>query len=261
MVIGPLPHRVWPGRHIHPISLKGLGAHASSTVCLRSLRPGPAWQASRPSPRRREPVFPPGLRVGLGAAGRSEPECAFSRVRGHRAQCASSQFSICPSAPTTNSKPRPSTSSSKTLSSAKRESFPFESGIGFLISGTGHQNGVTRAPLVATGAGRRRICPKSDGADQRGGARKRAFGLFRCDHSQGTRKRHVPAGADPGAARRFCPSSSAIWPAFELCRSSPTGGVILADATPDNTGPQPFMIISVERGGPAEPADRGTFRA
>jgi hypothetical protein len=46
---------------------------------------------------------------------------------------------------------------------------------------------------------------------------------------------------------------------FKVMQVIPTGSVILGDGTPENTNPQPFMIVSIERGGPPEAADRGMF--
>jgi len=39
----------------------------------------------------------------------------------------------------------------------------------------------------------------------------------------------------------------------------PNGSVILAEEGSDRSGAQPFMIVSLERGGPAEAGDRATF--
>jgi hypothetical protein len=47
--------------------------------------------------------------------------------------------------------------------------------------------------------------------------------------------------------------------AFQVMQVLPTGSVILGEEKSDNSEPQPFMIVSVERNGPAEAADRGLF--
>jgi len=46
---------------------------------------------------------------------------------------------------------------------------------------------------------------------------------------------------------------------FQVKQVSPNGGVILADNQTDNNEHQPFMIVSIERGGPPEAADRALF--
>ena len=46
---------------------------------------------------------------------------------------------------------------------------------------------------------------------------------------------------------------------FQVMQVSPNGSIILADNQTDNNERQPFVIVSLERGGPPEAADRGLF--
>jgi hypothetical protein len=46
---------------------------------------------------------------------------------------------------------------------------------------------------------------------------------------------------------------------FQVMQVLPTGSVILGEEKSDNSEPQPFMIVSVERNGPAAAADRSLF--
>ena len=48
---------------------------------------------------------------------------------------------------------------------------------------------------------------------------------------------------------------------FRVMQVMPTGGVILTDGPTDDINTQPYMIVSVGRGGPAEADDRGSLRA
>ena len=54
-------------------------------------------------------------------------------------------------------------------------------------------------------------------------------GLFRRGHPQGAGERHVPADADPGAARLAALQARTISPASACCRCLPRGGVILTE--------------------------------
>ena len=214
MVIGALPPWAGPGRQTHPISpWKGRGAHAPPTVCLRPIVAWAGLASLCPRLRVAEPVFPPGLRIGIEPPVDMNPSTRFPGFEDteHKAIIAIldlplSAYQELETAAFNNIQ--------QDLQQPKRESFPFESGIGFLISGTAPTKWRRGASLVAAGTGRWRIRPRPDGADQCGSAGERAFGLFGCNRSQGTGKRHVQAGADPGTARLCCPSSSAIWRAF-----------------------------------------------
>ena len=165
-------------------------------------------------------VFPPGLRVGLEPPVGMTPSARFPGFE-DTAHNAIITILDLPLSAYHELETAAFNKIQQDLEQPKRESFPFESGIGFLISGTAHQNGVAVRSLVATGAGRWRIRPKSDGTDQRGSAGKRPFGLFGRNHSQGTRKRHVQADAGARNSSGSCPLSSAIWPAFASRRYRP----------------------------------------
>lgn len=144
------------------------------------------------------------------------------------------------------------------LEQPKRESFPFESGIGFLISGTAHQNGIAvrRWSLLAQAVG---------------GSVQNLTALINVEVPESAlsvyseeiiRKALASVTFRPTPVQEqlgLLPFKLRELAGFRIAQISPTGGIILADATPDNTGPQPFMIITVERGGPAEPADRSLF--
>ena len=46
---------------------------------------------------------------------------------------------------------------------------------------------------------------------------------------------------------------------FQVMQVMPTGTVFLADNQSDNNERKPFMIVSIDRGGPSEAADRAQF--
>ena len=144
------------------------------------------------------------------------------------------------------------------LEQQKRESFPFGSGIGFLISGVAHRDGATlhRWSLLAKAVG---------------GTEQNLTMLINVE---------VPDSALPiysEAVIRKALASVTFRPApiqeqlgllpfklgdmagFRAIQVVPTGGVILTDGPTDNIARQPYMIVSVERGGPPTPGDRARF--
>ena len=144
------------------------------------------------------------------------------------------------------------------LTDVKRESFPFANGIGILASGRASENGapVRRWFLLATGFG-------STASD--------LTALINVTVPE-------PAAAIyPEAAIRKALASIAFRPSplqeqlgmmpfklnemsgFRVMRVLPEGAVILTDGPTDNLDTQPYVIVSVGRGGPAEPGDRGLF--
>ncbi len=144
------------------------------------------------------------------------------------------------------------------LQEVKRESFPFESGIGFLISGIAQQNGVGlhRWSLLAqaVGASVQNLTmlinvevPDSALAIYSDAVIRKMLAsvVFR----------QAPIQEQLG----LLPFKLGDLSRFRVMQVLPGGGAILADTTADPNAPQPFMIISVGRGAPPEANDRGLF--
>ena len=213
------------------------------------LGPGPSVAA--------EPVFPPGLRIGLEPPGDLKLSARFPGFEDSDRKVAIAILDL-PASAYPELESAAFTRLPQELQNMKRESFPFESGIGFLISGTVQQNGVTlhRWSLLAQAVG---------------ATVQNLTMLINVE---------VPEAAlsvYPDAVVRKALASVTFRPApiqeqlgvlpfkfgelsgFKVMQVIPTGSVILGDGTPENTNPQPFMIVSIERGGPPEAADRGMF--
>lgn len=204
-----------------------------------------------------EPVFPSGLRVGMEPPQGMTPSVRFPGFEdtGHNAIIAildlplSAYYELETAA---------FNKIQRDLKDTKRESFPFESGIGFLISGTGHQNGVAvhRWSLLAQAVG---------------GSVQNLTALINVEVPESAlsvysdaiiRKALASVTFRPAPIQEqlgLLPFKLGDLAGFRVAQISPAGGVILADATADNAGPQPFMVISVERGGPDRPDDRSRF--
>ncbi len=145
-----------------------------------------------------EPVFPPGLRIGLEPPGDLKPSTRFPASRTSTAR-SPSLFSTCRPAPMPNSSARQPPRTSADLAEVKRENFSFRSGGGLLITGRAQRQRRHAAQMDSAGDRGRRQRPHR--ADQCRSAGGRACGLFRRGGPQGVGQRHVPAGADPRAAR------------------------------------------------------------
>ena len=144
------------------------------------------------------------------------------------------------------------------LQQAKRESFPFGSGIGFLISGVAQQNGITlhRWSLLAQAVG---------GAVQdltmliNVEVPENALPIYSDEIIRKTLAsvtfRQAPIQEQLG----LLPFKLSDMAGFRVIQVLPTGSVILGEGTTDNSVPQPFMIVSIGRNGPAEAGDRSLF--
>ncbi len=204
-----------------------------------------------------EPVFPPGLRVGLEPPVGMSPSARFPGFE-DTGQNAVIAILDLPARAYYELENAAFNKIQQDLDEAKRESFPFESGIGFLVSGTGHKNGIAvhRWSLLAQAIG---------------GSVQDLTALVNVEVPESALSVYTDAVIRKALASvTFRPApiqeQLALLPfkigdlaGFRVAQISPTGSVFLADAPTDSASPQPFMVISVERGGPAEPGDRARF--
>ena len=255
MVIGPLPHLEGP---------------------VRQTLPNP-WKVSVPMPRRlfvylfaawaglaslapiasAEPVFPPGLRVGLEPPGDMKLGTRFPGFEDSERNASIAILDL-PAGAYQELEVAAFNKVQPNLQDLKRESFPFGSGIGFLVSGTSQQNGVTvhRWSLLAQAIG---------------GAVQNLTVLVNVEVPESAlsiysdemiRKALASVTFRPAPIEEqlgLMPFKLGALAGFRVMQVLPTGGVILAEGPGDNIGPQSFMIVSVGRGGPAEAGDRGMF--
>src|SRR6476646_5309637 len=204
-----------------------------------------------------DPVFPPGLRIGLEPAEDLKESTRFPGFEDNDRKAVIAILDL-PGSAYGELEAAAFTKSQHDLQDVKRESFPFGSGIGFLISGTAQQNGLTvhRWSLLARAVG---------------GPVKNLTMLINVEVPENAlsvysdaviRKMLASVAFRPAPIQEqlgLMPFKFGDLAGFRVMQVSPTGSVILADEPTDNVGPQPFMVVSVERGRPAETADRGTF--
>lgn len=141
----------------------------------------------------------------------------------------------------------------------KREAFPFDNGMGFLITGRAEQNGVSLNKwfLLTTTTFGSRVgnlttlvtveVPDSAVSVYTDAIVRKALKTvtFR------------PPPLDEQVAQ--LPFKLDEMAGFRVMQVMPGGGVILTDGAGNNIDSQPYMIVGVSRGGPTEAADRGRF--
>jgi hypothetical protein len=145
------------------------------------------------------------------------------------------------------------------LEDVKREAFPFNDGIAFLLSGLAHQNGVTLHKwffLAATSAGSKvqnlTTLINVEVPDSAFGAYTDA--VIRKALSTVT-FRPTPINEQLG----MLPFNLGAMSGFRVVQVMPEGSAILIDGPGEDINRQPYMLISVGRGGPSEPDDRSRF--
>jgi hypothetical protein len=204
-----------------------------------------------------DPVFPRGLRIGLEPPGDLKLSTRFPGFEDSERNVVVAILDL-PASAYHELETEAFSNTQRDLRDAKRESFPFGSGIGFLISGSGQKNGVTlhRWSLLAQAVG---------------GTVQNLTMLINVEVPESAqsvysdaviRKMLASVVFRPAPIQEqlgLLPFKFRELAGFRVTQVLPTGGVILADDTIDNAGQQPFMIVSIERGGPAEAGDRGMF--
>jgi len=202
-----------------------------------------------------ELVFPPGLRIGLEPAGDLKLAHQFPGFEDPARNVTVTIFDLPSSA---FHELETAAFNNNQLANVKRESFPFANGIGFLISGSSQQNGVTiyRWSLLSQAVG---------------GTVQNLTALINVQVAESARStysdevvRKMLASVNFRTAPiqeqlSLLPFKLGDLAGFRVMQVLPTGSVILAEDGSDRSAAQPFMIVSIERGGPAEAGDRATF--
>jgi hypothetical protein len=144
------------------------------------------------------------------------------------------------------------------LTDVKREIFPFNNGIGFLISGRGKEGAVSvhKWFLVGTAFGGRvpdlaavvsAIAPDSASAIYSDAVMRKALASVTF--------RPAPIAEQLG----LLPFTLGDLAGFQVLQVLPTGSVVLTDGPATNIGNQPYMIVSVGRGAPSNADERDRF--
>ncbi|HJS62824.1 MAG TPA: hypothetical protein VJ800_13835 [Pseudolabrys sp.] len=201
-----------------------------------------------------DPTYPLGSRVGLEVPGDLKPSTRFPGFEDADRKVSIAILDL-PSTAYFELETAAFNKLPQDLQQAKRESFPFNNGIGFLISGVTQKEGtsVHRWSLLAQAVG------------------DRVQNLTTLINVE------VPESALPiysDAVVRQTLASVTFRPApikeqlsllpfrfgdlagFEVMQVTPTGTVVLADKPDDKSTDRPILIVSIGRGAPADAGDR-----
>lgn len=204
-----------------------------------------------------EPAYPPGSRVGLELPGDLR---ASTQIPGF--EDAERKVSIAildlPSSAYFELETAAFNKLPQDLQQAKRESFPFANGIGFLITGFVQKDGVT-------------LHRWSFLAQATGGTVRDLTTLINVEVPESAlsiysdavvRKALASVTFRPAPIKEqlsLLPFHFGDLAGFEVVQVMPTGTVILADSADEKTVSRPVMIVSVGRGAPTDSSDRSRF--
>ena len=204
-----------------------------------------------------EPVYPPGSRVGLEVPGDLKPS---TRIPGFEDTERKVSIAILdlPASAYFELETAAFSKLPQDLQQAKRESFPFDSGIGFLITGITQKNGVT-------------LHQWSFLAQAFGNTVRDLTTLINVEVPESAlsvysdavvRKALASVTFRPAPIKEqlsLLPFQFGDLAGFEVVQVMPTGTAVLADNSDNISINRPVMIVSVGRGGPANSSDRGRF--
>jgi hypothetical protein len=204
-----------------------------------------------------ETTYPPGSRVGLQVPGDLKPS---TRIPGFEDTERKVSIAILdlPASAYFELETAAFTKLPQELQQAKRESFPFGSGIGFLITGIVQKDGTTlhRWSFLAQAVGSTvRDLTALINVEVPEGALSVYSDVVVRKALASVTFRPAPIKEQLG----LLPFRFGELAGFDVMQVMPTGMVILADKTDEKAISRPVMIVSVGRGGPANPSDRGRF--
>jgi hypothetical protein len=204
-----------------------------------------------------EPVFPSGLRIGLEPPGDMTVSKRFNGFEDTGRKAAITILDL-PARAYQDIEHSAFAKDQQGLSGIKRESFPFASGIGILISGTAQDHGVTvrRWFLMATAVGGKvqnlaalvsAQVPQAAGAVYSDAVIRKALASVTFRPAPNTeRLAMLPFKLDDMAG-------------FRVLQVTPAGDVILIDGPDDDISRQAYMIVSIGPGAPTGQDERARF--
>jgi hypothetical protein len=201
-----------------------------------------------------EPVFPPGLRVGLEPPDGLALSNRFPGFENADSKVALSILDL-PGRAYDDIERSAFDSEQKNLTNVKRESFPFASGIGFLMVGQSTVEGaiVHKWFLLASAYGKDLTAlvsvevPEAAHATYTDAVIRKAL--------TSVTFRETPLQEQLG----LMPFKLNEMAGFRVMQAMPGGGLILTDGPANDINTQPYMIVSVGPGAPGDPDGRAKF--
>lgn len=205
-----------------------------------------------------EVVYLPGMRIGLAPPGEAKLSARFPGFEDAGRRVAITILDL-PGGAYPDLEAAAFAKDQAGLKDVKREAFPFESGMGFLINARAEVNGVTLHKwfLLATAAFGARVSNLTTLVTVEVPEEARTVYTDEVVRKalQSVTFRTTPVEEQLG----MLPFKLGDLAGFRIMQVLPEGGVILTDGPTNNINAQPYMIIGVGRGGPNEPSDRGRF--
>jgi hypothetical protein len=205
-----------------------------------------------------EPVFPPALRVGLEPPGSMTVSKRFAGFEDAERKAAITILDLPARAYPDLERSAFATRPDEKLQRVKREAFPFENGIGVLISTVGKEGGVTvhKWFLLASATGQR---PQDLATLISVQVPAAALNVY---SEKAIRKALASVTFRPmpiAEQLAMLPFEITNMADFKVVGVQPEGAVILAEAPGSDIGGQSHLIVSIGPGAPTDANDRGRF--
>lgn len=204
-----------------------------------------------------EPIFPPGLRIGMEPPGDTRLATEFPGFEDSARKVKITLLDLPPGA----YEALESASFAKnqdSLDNVTREAFAFASGVGFLISGRSQQKGATVYKwflLAKAAAGPAQNLTTLINVEVPDAARTVYTDAVVRKALASVTFRPTPLNEQLG----LLPFRLKELAGFRVVQALPSGGVVLTEGPSDDLQQQPYVIVSVGRGGPADASERGRF--
>lgn len=203
-----------------------------------------------------EPVFPPGLRIGLEPTGDLTVSKRFAGFEDADRKVAVVILDL-PARAYQDIERSAFAKNQKDLTGLKRESFPFASGIGILITGRAQESGITvhKWFLLATASGGAGdLATLISVQAPEAGLTVYSDAVVRKMLASVT-FRPTPTKEQLG----LLPFVLKEMAGFRVMQVLPAGGVILIDGPADDITRHPYMVVSIGAGAPTNAGDRSRF--
>lgn len=202
-----------------------------------------------------EPIFPPGLRIGLEPPGDLKPSTHFSGFEDIDRKTGVTIFDM-PAAAYAELERAANAKQENGLTDVKRENFSFHDGTGLLVTGHAEIKGVTlhKWILLASAPADKDLTmlinvevPETALAVYSDAVVRKALASVTF--------RPTPTQEQLG----LLPFKLGQLAGFRVLKVMPVGGVVLTDGPSDDLSNQPYVIVSIGRGAPEQPDDRARF--
>jgi hypothetical protein len=204
-----------------------------------------------------EPVYPPGMRIGLEPPPGAKLADSFPGFEDDAHEVIIRILDL-PAGAYEALEAATFSPTQQGMENVKRETFAFKSGIGFLVTGRGQKDGapVHKWFLLAKAtAGPVQNLTTLINVEVPDAARATYTDALVREVLASVTFRPTPIEEQLG----LLPFKVSELAGFRVMQALPTGGVVLTEGPDDDLQAQPFVIVSIGRGGPADVGERGRF--